>query len=90
MPIWKLEPINPDDDHWGASTYNGPLFVRAADEDIARELATSEYRIGAEKSPWLYAWLTNITRIEDSDYDEDGPDAILGPQEALAKAQQQP
>ncbi len=90
MPIWKLEPINPNDDHWGASTYNGPLFARAADEDIARELATSEYLIGAGKSPWLYAWLTNITRIEDSDYDEDGPDAILGPQEALAKAQQQP
>ena len=49
MPIWKLEPIDPNDDHWGASTYNGPLFARAADEDIARELATSEYRIGAAK-----------------------------------------
>ncbi len=90
MPIWKLEPINPDDDHWGASTYNGPLIVRAADEDIARELATAEYRIGTEKSPWLYAWLTNIIRIEDSEYDEDAPDTILGPEEALTKAHQQP
>lgn len=90
MPIWKLEPINPDDDHWRASTYIGPLFVRAADEDIARELAISEYCIGAEKSPWLYAWLTNITRIEDSEYDEDAPDTILGPEEALAKAHHQP
>ncbi len=89
MPIWKLEPINPDDDHWSASLYNGPLLVRADDEDIARELATSDYRVGSEKSPWLYAWLTNITRIEDSEYDEDGPDTILGPEEALAKAHQQ-
>ncbi len=90
MPIWKLEPINPDDDHWRACTYNGPSFVRAADEDSARALAASEYRIGAEKSPWLFAWLTNITRIEDSEYDEDAPDTILGPEEALAKARQQP
>ncbi|MAF94578.1 MAG: hypothetical protein CMM60_02315 [Rhodospirillaceae bacterium] len=49
MPIWRLEPINPDDHHWRASTYAGPLTVRAADEDKARELATSQFRIGAEK-----------------------------------------
>ncbi len=51
MPIWRLEPINPDDYHWQASTYAGPLSVRAADEDKARALAASQFRIGAEKLP---------------------------------------
>ena len=91
MPIWKLDPINPDDDHWKASRYVGPLFVRATDDDGARELATMAYRIGEGKlpsgivptTPWRYAWLANCTRVEYSDYDEDRPDAILGPPAAL-------
>ncbi len=91
MPIWRLEPINPDDHHWRASTYTGPVFVRAADEDKARELAASKFRIGAEPSPgaelprppWLYPWLTTCARIEESEYAEDGPDTILGPKPLL-------
>ena len=75
MPIWRLEPINPDDHHWRASTYSGPLSVRAAEEDKARKLAASQFRIDAEKhlgaevprAPWLYSWLVNCTRIETSD-----------------------
>ena len=94
MPIWRLEPINPDDHHWQASTYAGPLTVRAADEDKAREGAASQFRIGAEKSPgaevprtpWLYSWLATCARIEDSEFEENGPEAILSPQEALSKA----
>ena len=94
MPIWRLEPINPDDRHWQASTYVGPLTVRAADEDKARELAASQFRIGAEKrpgaevprTPWLYSWLATCTRIEASEFEEDGAETILGPEEALPKA----
>ncbi len=94
MPIWRLEPINPDDHHWQASTYAGPLTVRAADEDKARELAASQFRIGAEKppgaegprTPWLYSWLATCTRIEASEFEEDGPETILGPEEALSRA----
>ena len=94
MPIWRFEPINPDDHHWQASAYTGPLTVRAADEDKARELAASQFRIGAEKPqgtdvprmPWLYSWLTNCTRLEASEFEEDGPDSILGPQQALSRA----
>ena len=94
MPIWKLEPINPDDEHWTASRYVGPLFVRAADDDGARELAAMACRIVEGKlpsgkvptMPWRYAWLANCTRVEDSEYDEDGPDAILGPEKALSRA----
>ncbi len=92
MPIWRLEPINPDDDHWQASTYAGPLSVRAADDDKARELAASQFRIGAgkppgaedPKPPWLYSWLVTCERIKVSEFEEDGPDAILGPEEALS------
>ena len=94
MPIWRLEPINPDDHHWRASTYAGPLTVRAADEDKARELAVSQFRIGAEKplgaevprTPWHYSWLATCTRIEASEFEEDGPETILGPEQALSRA----
>jgi hypothetical protein len=94
MPIWRLEPINPDDHHWQASPYAGPLIVRAADEDKARELAASQFRIGAEKppgtevprTPWLYSWLATYTRIEASEFEEDGPETILDPEEALSRA----
>ena len=93
MPIWRLEPINPDDHHWRASTYSGPLSVRAAEEDKARKLAASQFRIDAEnhlgaevpRTPWLYSWLVNCTRIETSEFEEDGPEPILGPEEALSR-----
>ncbi len=85
MPIWRLDPIHPDDHHWRASTYTGPWSVRAADETKARELAASAFRIGAETSaakdvlrpPWLFPRLVTCTPIEDSEMEEDGPDAIL-------------
>ena len=40
------------------------------------------------KMPWRYPWLANCTRVEDSEYDEDGADVILGPAEALPQAHQ--
>ena len=60
--------------------------MRAADEIKARELAASAFRIGAETSaakdvprpPWLFPRLVTCTRIEDSDFEENGPDTILG------------
>ena len=96
MPIWRLDPINPDDHHWQASTYAGPLTVRAADEDKARALAGSQFSIAAEKppgaevprTPWLYSWLSTCARIESSEFEDDGPDTILGPEEVFSKALQ--
>jgi hypothetical protein len=93
MPIWRLEPINPENYHWQASTYAGPLSVRAADEDKARELAASRFRIDAEKlpgadvprTPWIYSWLAICEQIKVSEFEEDGPDTILGPEEALSR-----
>jgi hypothetical protein len=72
--------------------------VRAADEDKARELAASQFRIGAEKrpgaevprTPWLYSWLATCTRIEASEFEEDGAETIVGPEQALSKAHSPP
>ena len=94
MPVWKLEPINPDDEHWTASRYVGPLFVRAADDDGARELAAMACGIGKGKlssgmvstTAWRDALLANCTQVEDSEYNEEGADAILGPEKALSRA----
>ncbi len=94
MPIWRLDPIHSDDHHWRASTYIGPLSVRAADGIKAREVAASAFRIGAEtfaakdvpRPPWLFPWLATCERIEASEFEEDGPDTILGPEEALSRA----
>ncbi len=62
MPIWRPDHIRPGDHHGRASTYTGPLSVRAAGEIKARELVASAFRIGAEASaakdvprpPWLF------------------------------------
>ncbi len=94
MPIWRLDPIHPDDHHWRASTYIGPLSVRAADGIKAREVAASAFRLDAETSagkdvtrpPWLFPWLATCERIEASEFEEDGPDTILGPEEVLSRA----
>ncbi len=89
-----LEPINPDEHHWRARTDAGALGVRAANEDKARELVASQFRISAVKppgvevprTPWSYSWLATCERIEASEFEEDGPDTILGPEEALSRA----
>ncbi len=51
MAIWKLEPIDPNDYHWQASAYCGPVFARAPDEAGARDLAAGAFGIAAEKPP---------------------------------------
>ncbi len=94
MPIWKLEPINPKEDHWRASTYTGPVFMRAPDETKARGLAAEAFGIvaqllpGAEVPllPWVHSSVVMCVQLEKSDFDEEGPDAILGPEAALSRA----
>ena len=36
--------------------------------------------------PWLYDWLATCELAKQSGFDEEGPDTILGPEEAMAKA----
>ena len=98
MPIWKLEPVDPDEHHWRASTYVGPVIVRAPDEARAGRVAADAFGIAAEKlpgaevpvSPWIHPWLVTCVRLENSDYDEEGPDTILGPDKALSRAHPPP
>ncbi len=93
MPIWKLEPASPDEHHWRASTYVGPVIVRAPDEATAGSVAAAAFGItpemipGAEVPlvPWGYPWLVTCVRLENSDFDEEGPEAILGPEKALSR-----
>lgn len=94
MAIWKLKPVDPSEHHWRASTYCGPLFAEAPDEAGARNLAARAFGIAAEKLPgaevpllpWHYDWLVTCEHAVESDFDEEGPDSILGPEEALARA----
>ncbi len=93
MAIWKLEPVEPREHHWRGSEYVGPVIVRAQDEAGARLVAadalgrTPELVLGLEaREPWSHDSLATCERLEESDFDEEGPDTILGPDEALARA----
>ena len=98
MPIWKLEPVNPKEHHWQASKYDGHVFIRAPDVMGARVIASSAFSIPAQHfdgselplDPWTHSVVTTCTRVETTDFDEDGPDIILGPPEALSRARPLP
>ncbi len=98
MPIWKLEPVNPAEPHWRASKYDGPVFIRAPNVLMARDIATSAFGIFPEHfgesktplNPWVHFVTVTCTRDETSDFDEEGPDTILGPPEALSRAHPDP
>ena len=90
MPIWRLTPIHPNHEDWQGSHHTGPLLVRAATSERARDLAAKELGQGQEsaitdhrpitlRSPWDDPSLTSCTREEGSQHPEDGPDAILWP-----------
>ncbi len=89
MSIWKLEPTDLDSHHWAASTYKRPVVIRAADEKAARGIASRAFWIGTSKPPgkevssipWRQVRLTPCTKLEGSDFSEEGPDAILEPAE---------
>ena len=98
MPIWKLEGTDPTANHWRCSKWVGTVFIRAKDELTARGMAQSAYGIAAEKlpgaevplMPWVHNWISTCEQVRDSEYDEDGPDDILGPEEALKRAHPRP
>ena len=98
MSIWKLEPVNPEKHHWRASKYNGHVFIRAPNVLMARDIATSAFGIFPEHfgesetplNPWIHFVTVTCTRVEKSDFDEEGPDTILGPPEALSRAYRDP
>ena len=86
MPVWRLEPIDLTSEHWATSTHKSVAIVRAPSEDIARQQATRAFGIMAVSrsaealfSPWGQNNLVRCTRIERSEFREDGPATILEP-----------
>ena len=98
MPIWELEAVDPTVDHWRCSKWVGTVFIRAKDELGARGMAQLAYGIVAEKlpgkevplMPWVHEWISTCEQVEDSEYDVDGSDVILGPEEARKKMHPRP
>ncbi len=89
MSIWELTPINSTDTNWRTSRYNEPVVIRAPSEERAREIAVLTFQRAAEREPgetvpicpWGYEGLVQCRQLEESDYSEDGPEAILDPAE---------
>jgi len=87
MRIWKLTPLDKTSDHWQASTHKGHVIVRAASEDEARNKATAEFTIATKRirggdtlfSPWGQSNLVSCQRLENSNFEEKGPVAVLYP-----------
>ena len=95
MPLWKLEPVDPTDRNWEASTYKGEAIVRAENSGAARLLAARAYGIatkqvlGAEVKiiPWKYSGLVRTTEVQATDdYAEDGAQGIVFPAAAVGAA----
>ena len=89
MPIWELQPIDPRDDNWRASTYCGRAVVRAKDKDAARGVASGAFAqipsLEGHKipiDPWLYEKTTTCERLKNTEYSEDGPEELLEPDPA--------
>ncbi len=88
MAIWQLDPIDPKDHNWRASTYSRRVIVRAPTEERARHIATLAFGIAAERTlgmevpliPWDYGNLVECKKIE-ACYQEERAEAILEPAE---------
>lgn len=95
MPLWKLEPIDPTDRNWEASTYKRDVIVRAENSGAARLLAAKAYGIATKQVfgeevkivPWGYSGLVRTTQMQATDdYAEDGAQGIVFPAAAVDAA----
>ena len=90
MSIWQLDPLDKGHPNWRTSTYDGRVIIRCADAFGARRIARLSFTIAVEKThigetipepPWPLEGYVKCQQLTDSEYDEDGPDAILDPAE---------
>lgn len=95
MPLWRLEPIDPTDRNWAASTYKGDVVIRADDMRRARRLAAGAYSIATNHKPgetirsvpWSQADLVDVIQIKaTNDHAEEGDESIVWPIEAVRSA----
>ena len=87
MPIWKVEPVDPNDNCWKGFSYRKAVVVRAGDEAGARSVAA--VKLGPKwhqppvsyhgLSPWHDSSLSSCHQIESAGYEEDGDDELLEP-----------
>lgn len=95
MPLWRLNPIDPSDPNWEASTFNAEVIVRAPDSRSARLLAArafgiaTEHRLGQAVKivPWDYGGLVSCEQAEATEaYPEEGEQGVVYPAEAVRSA----
>ena len=87
MPIWSLQPIDPLDLAWEASTYRGKVIVRARDEATAREAAQHAFAVktrfkpgaGVKPPPWKRPTLVKAEICQDDRYPAEGNTEVLYP-----------
>jgi len=87
VPIWKLEPVNLESEHWATSTHKGTAIVRASDPERARDVATRAFIIAVSISPsrntlfspWEQPELVACFHLVGSDFSESGPEEVLDP-----------
>lgn len=87
MPVYKLEPTSEDSADWQLSEYKGPVIVRAQNQESARKKAVDEFgTLGEEElgknvptDPWLQDNLVICKQLDNSEYEEEGPEEILSP-----------
>ncbi len=85
MPIYELTAYDPGNINWRASMVKDRAVIRADDEMDARLLANRKFRIAVvgpagepvPKPPWTDPTLVACREIEDSDWETDGPPAVL-------------
>lgn len=88
--VWRLSPIDSNSLNWKASIYCGKLLIRAPSERRARQIATLALGIAVRRisrqqtisNPWNRLVGEAICeRLVNSKYKDEGPDAILFPEE---------
>ena len=83
MQIYQLRPTVTDAREWNASTFKGPVLVRAESEADARKLAGARYgitsRSGGSASPWTRGDLVQAAVMAQPRYPAQGRSMILEP-----------
>ncbi len=88
MRVYELKPTSEALDDWEANEYKGTVIVRAQDEKSARKkVAVSEFgywerieELGSDvQSPWEDDKLVICKQLDNSEYEEEGPEEILSP-----------
>ena len=88
MRVYELKPTSEALDDWEANEYKGTVIVRAQDEKSARDkVQVSDFgyieslkKLGSPvKSPWIDDKLVICKQLDNSEYEEEGPEEILFP-----------